>query len=90
MDFGEIADRLEAVLDRQIEYIPVSPEEFKQSLLERGRPAWLANQFVELAAAAREGLTSLVTDAVRDVTGTEPRTVTAFARAHADELSGDR
>lgn len=89
MDFGEVADRLGAVLDRQIEYVPVPPEEFKQSMLERGQPPWLANQFVELAAAAREGLTSPVTDAVRDLAGTDPRTLDAFVRDHSDELTGE-
>ena len=90
MDFGDVADRLSTVLDRRIEYVPVPPGEFRQSMLERGQPPWLANQFVELAAAAREGLTSPVTDAVHEVTGSEPQDIEAFARDHADELGADR
>jgi hypothetical protein len=84
----KVADRLSSILDQPIAYDPVSPDRFKTSLLESGRPPWLANEFVELAAA-REGLTAPVTDAVHEATGENPRTFDAFVRDHAEELTPD-
>ena len=89
LTFHEVADRLSSILDQPIAYDPVSPDRFKTSLLKSGRPPWLANEFVELAAAAREGLTAPVTDAVHEATGENPRTFDAFVRDHAEELTPD-
>ena len=78
VDYYQITEVMTRVLGRRVTYVPVSPEEFRAALQQRGRDPQLIEHQVNVAADVRDGLYSGTNDAVRQLTGSEPLTIEAF------------
>ena len=88
LTYTEIAAQISAATGVQVNYVPISFEQFRQTLAGLGLPAWLVDALVDLNQKLAGGVGSEVTNVVREVTGREPRTFAAFAREHAAQLRG--
>ena len=83
LTYYEVAERLSEVVGREVRYVPVSPEQFREGALGQGLPAWLVDMLERLNEMLAAGEAARVTAAVREVTGTEPRPLRVFARDYA-------
>lgn len=53
-------------------------DQVRAALIGRGMAGWEAEHFGEMYELFKAGESEFVTDTVREVTGTEPRTIEAF------------
>lgn len=90
ISFDTIAAEISAAVGRPIEYVDVTPRQWKKEMLASGMPAWLADDFSVLYGAFREGYGAQVTTAVRDVLGRSAHTFREFARDHAERFRTGR
>lgn len=81
--FDEIADAISEVAGRRVEYVDVTPRQWRKEWLAAGMPAWLADDFLVLYGAYRQGYGAGVSTAVADVTGKPARSFHDFVRDHA-------
>jgi uncharacterized protein YbjT (DUF2867 family) len=88
VSFEQAARQLSAGLGTDVSYVELPAEGYRSALVDEGTPEWYADALAELYAAYGGGLADQVTPAVRDVTGSEPRSVEDFARDHAQALLG--
>jgi uncharacterized protein YbjT (DUF2867 family) len=84
LSYGEVADKLSAVLGRPIRYVDVPPEAALESMLKAGMPEWNARAVTELFGHFATGAASRTTDTVTRITGVEPIPFEQFARDHAE------
>lgn len=82
LSYAEAAEVLSKVLGRPVAYSDTPPETAREHMLTGGYPPWLADALLELAAVFRSGKADLATDAVKALTGREPRAFETFARDH--------
>ncbi len=75
---SQVAQILSAELGRQIRFINLSPEQFKQGLLSAGVPEWNANALVDLQRLYREGGAALVTADVEQILRRKPIPLAQF------------
>ena len=76
----EIAQILSDDVGREIHYVDLSPEEFKQALLAAGLPEWSADALIDLQRLYRAGKASVVTNDVEQLLGRKPNSFEQFAR----------
>jgi uncharacterized protein YbjT (DUF2867 family) len=86
LTYGQIAEILSRVLGRTIGYVPISPEQYRQAAVAAGTPEGYANALVDLNRYYLEGKASVVTPAVRQLTGRDAIPFEQFARDYADKL----
>lgn len=84
ISFSAMAQTFTDVTGHRVEYEAVTPAEARQSLLDDGTPAWLADAMVGLQVAFGDGIADLNTSDVTDVTGEAPRGFATFVEDHAD------
>ncbi|AXE28265.1 SDR family NAD(P)-dependent oxidoreductase (plasmid) [Streptomyces globosus] len=80
LTFTDVAHRLSTALGRAVEYVAVPDEAALAGMVQAGLPPWLAEGVVGTFQLLREGVNADTTDAVRRLTGREPRPVADFAR----------
>lgn len=81
LSYQEIAERLGRVLDKPIRYTDITANEARGWLQAKGVSPVMIEAKLELWDACASNLINVApTDAVRDVTGREPRSVEDFAR----------
>jgi uncharacterized protein YbjT (DUF2867 family) len=80
---AELAQILSDDLGREIRYIDMPGEQFKQALLAAGRPEWSANGLIDLQQHYRSGGASAVTNDVEQLLRRKPRSFEQFSRDHA-------
>ncbi len=81
---GQIAEILSEVLDRTIEYEDVDEDRVRREMAEHGAPGWLVDAHIDRYARYRVGGAGAeVTDAVRAVTGHNPRDFRKFSEDYA-------
>jgi uncharacterized protein YbjT (DUF2867 family) len=78
--FHHIASRLNNILGRPVQYIPVPPEAVERSIRAMGMGEWYAQVMRDLCRAYSENWGDLTTDSVARITGKAPRSFDAFAR----------
>jgi uncharacterized protein YbjT (DUF2867 family) len=78
--FHHIAGRLNDILGRPVQYIPVPPEAVERSIRALGMGEWYAQVMRDLCRAYSENWGDLITDSVARMTGHAPRSFDAFAR----------
>jgi len=78
--FHHIASRLNNILGRPVQYIPVPPEAVERSIRAMGMGEWYAQVMRDLCRAYSENWGDLTTDSVARITGRAPRSFDAFAR----------
>ena len=88
--FERVAEKLSAVAGRSIRFVGVPDDAARQALVGTGIPEFVAGQIVAVFGVLRQGAQERTTDAVRALTGREPRTVAQFARDHAGLFQAER
>jgi uncharacterized protein YbjT (DUF2867 family) len=89
LSYHEVAAKLTEAAGRSINYVPVSPEQFRAGALGAGLPEWLVSALERLNEMFASGRAAEVTDAVRRVGRKEPTTFDRFARDYADAFKGE-
>lgn len=84
--YDDIASTLTKVLGREVRYVRITPEAYKQGAMGAGIPEGYADALVDLVRYYREDQASRVSPAVREITGQDPVPFEQFARDHAAAL----
>jgi uncharacterized protein YbjT (DUF2867 family) len=84
----EMADQLSHALGKPVEYLDVSPEAMRETLLGAGMPVWRANGLLEDYERYRRGEADMVASTVSDLTGSEPITFFQFAQDYIERFLG--
>jgi uncharacterized protein YbjT (DUF2867 family) len=79
----EIAHAIAEAIGRQVTFVDVAPTDFSDALRKLGVPTWQVDGLVEDYAHYARGEAAEAHPTVREVTGSEPRDVAAFARDYA-------
>jgi uncharacterized protein YbjT (DUF2867 family) len=85
--FEEVAGHLSEVMGREVEFVPIPDEAAQRGMIEQGLPEFVAGQIVAVFGVLRQGAQERTTDAVRDLTGGNPRDFAEFAREYARRLA---
>ena len=78
-----VAEILSEDTGREIKYVDLTAEQFKQALLGAGLPEWSANALVDLQQFYRRGGASAVTRDVEQLLGRKPISFEQFSRDYA-------
>ena len=89
LSYAEVAARLSEAAGRDIAYVPITPEQFREGALAAGLPEWLVSALERLNEIFASGRAAEVTDAVRRVGRKEPTTFEQFARDYAEAFNGE-
>jgi uncharacterized protein YbjT (DUF2867 family) len=87
VSFADVAERLTRILGRPVDYLPVSDDIQRKTLLEYGIPAWIVGMLVEYSQAYAAGWGDHTTSDFVDVVGHAPRSVDDFIRDHVAAFS---
>jgi len=85
---AEVAERLSAATGRQVRYVDLGPDGFRQALAGAGLPGWLVDGVVQGNTMLAAGHGATVTDEVARLTGRPPRTFAQFAADHRVAFGG--
>ncbi|MCF0055961.1 SDR family oxidoreductase [Dyadobacter sp. CY356] len=83
----EMAEKLSAALGRQIEFVDITPNDLKQTLLYVGFTEWQAEGLVEDYAHYKLGEAAEVKSGVREATGKQARSFDFFVNEYASQFS---
>jgi uncharacterized protein YbjT (DUF2867 family) len=86
LTYGQASVILSRILGREIRYLPISQDQYRQATVAAGIPADYADALVDLNRYYAEGKAADVSPAVRLITGREPITFEQFAKDYADRL----
>ena len=89
LSYAEVAAKLSEAAGREVTYVPISPEQFRQGALAAGLPEWLVGALERLNEIFAAGHAAEVTDRVRAVGKKEPITFDQFARDHAQAFRSE-
>jgi uncharacterized protein YbjT (DUF2867 family) len=84
---AEMAEKLSAVLNRQITFVNIPSEAMRDQLLKIGMPAWQADGLIEDYAHYRRNEAAAIASGIEDATGKAPRQFKDFARDYATAFS---
>lgn len=84
LSYTDAAQKLSAVLRRQIRYVDTPAAEFKKSMIGAGLPEWYVDRLTSLYQYVREGNFPKRSTSIKDVTGREPISFDQFARDYAE------
>lgn len=83
----EMAEKLSAALERQIQFVDVPPEAMREALKNVGFPDWQAEGLIEDYAHYQRGEAAVIASGVADATGKTPRSFDDFVRDYASAFS---
>jgi uncharacterized protein YbjT (DUF2867 family) len=78
--FQQVAGEIAAATSRPVTYVNVGDDDARQAMISDGLPPMVADAIVAIFASQRAGSMADTTDAVRALTGHEPRSIAVFAR----------
>lgn len=81
LSLNDVAEVFSQVLGSNVQYVPISSDAFKGSLLEAGLPETAAESVAELFSVFAEGGYAEPTNDVAEVLGRAPRSIREFAQA---------
>lgn len=84
LTFTDIAQELSKVTGRDIQYIPVTAEEYAAMAIEHGVPAEEVEGLTALFAEIFDGRNASLADGVQRALGREPQDISDYARTAAD------
>jgi uncharacterized protein YbjT (DUF2867 family) len=87
LSFNQVADIFSNVLGKPVNYIDLSPEDFKQGFLNWGQPEWLADTFNEMFALYRTGWGAEITDVVETVAHKPAISFSQFVQDHTQAFA---
>ncbi|HWW74519.1 MAG TPA: SDR family oxidoreductase [Pyrinomonadaceae bacterium] len=88
LSYSDVAAKLSEATGREIKYVPITPEQFREGALGAGLPEWLVSALERLNELFASGRAAEVNDNVRRVGKKEPTTFGRFARDYAAAFSG--
>lgn len=80
----EAAAKISRAAGLSIEYVDITPDDFKKGLLSAGLPEDYASFMVYIAGALKDGHASPVLPTVKEITGKDPITFDEYAKANKD------
>ena len=83
---AQAAEILSRVLGRQIKYVPITHQQYKQGALAMGMPEGYVDALVDLDRYYAAGRLATVTPTVRELTGRDPIRFEQFAKDYADKF----
>lgn len=83
LSFGEVTDEIGRVTGREIAYVPISPDDYRASLIADGMSAEFAELQTMLLQRIGEDRNAYLSDGVAQVMKREPRDLTVFVREAA-------
>jgi uncharacterized protein YbjT (DUF2867 family) len=83
LTLADVAKELSVATGREIQYIPVSPEEYAAEAIKAGVPEDEAYGIVELFGEVLDGRNQHLTDGVKRALGRDPRDFGDYARKTA-------
>jgi uncharacterized protein YbjT (DUF2867 family) len=86
---ARVADKLSRALGRTINYVDLSTDDFRSSLLSVGTPEWAVNALADLQRLYREGGASLVDRTIEQLIGRKAMSFDDFARDYAFAFQQD-
>lgn len=86
LSFEGMAGLLCEVLGREVRYVDVPPDTFRERVIAAGVPAWNADAMLQLFALIRDDRNACVTDDFEEMTGRKPRPFQEWARDHANRF----
>jgi uncharacterized protein YbjT (DUF2867 family) len=89
LSYNEVAAKLSEATGREITYVAITPEQFREGALAAGLPEWLVSALERLNENLVAGRSAEVTDDVRKVAGREPITFDQFARDYAQAFKSE-
>jgi hypothetical protein len=75
---------MSAVCGSDVQFVDIPDEAARHGIVQTGVPALIAEQIVNVFAAARKGAAERVTATVETLTGRPPGDLASFIRDHAD------
>ncbi|MGY0064036.1 NmrA family NAD(P)-binding protein [Streptomyces sp. LZ34] len=78
LNHHEIAEKMSKALGRQVTYVPISLDEFRTILENRGAPEHLIQHLLAVAVDYRNGVFAGTNDLVKKIGGTDPLDVESF------------
>jgi uncharacterized protein YbjT (DUF2867 family) len=91
VSFSQVAEYFTKALHRPVQYINVTPADFKAARLANGEPEWYLDAEAQLFDCWRTGAGSMITTAIANLLHQPPRTFAAFAQnyvqTHAQDFS---
>lgn len=90
VSFADVARRITRILGEPVDYVPVSAETRRGTLLGNGVPVWIADMLVEYSQAYAAGWGDYTSGDFLDVVGHPPRGVDDFIRDHVAAFSRAR
>ncbi|MFT3701330.1 MAG: SDR family oxidoreductase [Agriterribacter sp.] len=84
VNYFDIAEVISRAINEKVEYVPISLEEARREMEQKGMPSALIETFISYDAAQRNGETEIVSDSVRTVLGKPARTLEHFAKDYVD------
>ncbi len=86
LSFAEYAEKLSSACGKEIKYVDIPPAEAKKAMLGMGMPDFFVDGIVALYMDWAKGGGEKVSEAVKTLTGKDPRTFDDFAREFADAV----
>jgi len=83
LSYGDAVEILGKAAGREFRYVSVSPEQFKQGMIENGSTESDADLMTSLFGAVRAGEAGAVSPVVADILGGSPIHLAMFARDYA-------
>jgi uncharacterized protein YbjT (DUF2867 family) len=86
LTYPQCASILSRVLGREVKYVPITPEQYKQAVLAAGMPPVYVEALVDLDRYYASGGMAKVTPTVKELTGRDPIRFEQFAKDYADKF----
>ncbi len=80
VSFHDVARELGIALGREVAYVPITPEQARESALQSGWGEWGAGIMADYSTAYGKGWGDFTTSFVQNIAGHEPRSISQFAR----------
>ncbi|MFS8181250.1 SDR family oxidoreductase [Pseudovibrio denitrificans] len=80
LSYFDVAQALSVELNRNISYVPVSPQDVYEGIVGAGWDEWIAGISRDYAQAYRSGWSDFTTDTVEQMCGHPPRSIDRFIR----------